>query len=673
LQTSFDPSFVELRDSLIAVRAWLSLVLVAVLLASGCAEECRDADGDGRGEGCEAGPDCDDDNRRLGERCDQLAHACAEDRIAEGCPCLAGARLACYSGAEETLDVGMCHAGMKRCVREAWGACEGEVSPRRERCDANDDDCDGLIDEGVLSPCGGCDSTCGGGVWGPPTAPFAAEGELALTVLGELTLARARVAHELVWLPNTGDGTLSKVDAGRARELARYRVGGEPERIAVDHLGDAWVLSPGLETPSQLSKISADVERCVDRDGDGLQTSGAPEELLVLGADDCVLWSVEVGAAGALARALAIDGALAPALGSGALAPASDPGADDVAFGGNAWVGLQQGARLLQIDGRDGSVLREVETPGLAPYAAAFDPWGQLWVIDRAGLLARFDPRPGGPELELLSAPLRCYELESLASDLEGVLNMTGFACEDVISYDPARGIWRSAKTPDVLDTRGIALLEDAWITHTGGLVSRVQRDPLIVGGSFSLRSEGSSPIESTAISADAAGQLWIASSMGGGGERGVLTRFDPAAEAVSAQVPVGRLPRVQGDLTGDRLFGLQAAEASAEHVFLGCGGAGADAGSVSTGTLWKRVHVAYRAGEGASVQLEVRRADDRDGLDGEPYATLGSAPEDPLPYALDVPDGGVLQVRVTLRAQSRLGAPRITRVGVEWTCPGPE
>ncbi|HMI92537.1 MAG TPA: hypothetical protein VK509_14280, partial [Polyangiales bacterium] len=218
------------------MRAWLSLVLIAAaaaLAVSGCSDECQDADGDGRGEGCEQGPDCDDDNGKLGERCDELARTCAEDRTAEGCPCLPGARRACYSGDEHTLGVGMCHAGMQRCSNEAWSACTGQVAPRRERCDANDDDCDGLIDEGVLSPCGGCDSTCGGGVWGPPTAPFEAEGELALTVLGELTLARTRVAHQHVWLPNTGDGTLSKVDAELARELARYRVGGEPERIAV--------------------------------------------------------------------------------------------------------------------------------------------------------------------------------------------------------------------------------------------------------------------------------------------------------------------------------------------------------------------------------------------------------------------------------------------------------
>lgn len=636
----------------------------ALQVLAGCSQECRDADGDGRGEGCEAGDDCDDDNARLGARCDEQARVCAEDRSAEGCPCLGGARHVCYSGAEPTLDVGMCRAGVQRCRGEAWGACEGEVAPVRERCNGDDDDCDGLADEGVLSPCGGCDGTCNGGVWGPPTVPFEADGALALTALGELTLARTRAAHAWVWVPNTGDGTLSKVDAEAAREVARYHVGGEPERIAVDHLGDAWVLSPALDAPAQLSKVAADEARCVDRDGDGLETSRAPDDVVAPGGDECVLWSVPIGEPGALARALAIDGTLDPD-GDGESAGGE--------YGGHAWVGLQRGERLLQIDGRDGAVLREIEVPGLAPFAAAFDPWGQLWVLDRAGLLARVDPRPSPPVIELLEAPLRCYVLESLASDLEGVLTLTGFACESVVGYDPARGIWRNAATRDVLDTRGVSVLADAWVTHTGGLLSRVQREPLLLGASFSLAGEGSTPLESTAISADAAGQLWIASSMGGGGERGVLSRFDPAAEALSAQVPVGRLPRVHGDLTGDRLFALEAAEASAEHVFLGCGGpSSSDAGAISGGTLWKRVHIAYQAGEGASVQLEARRADDRDALDGEPYQPLGTAPEQAPPYTLDIPAGGVLQLRVTLKATARMGAPRVLRVGAEWTCPGP-
>jgi hypothetical protein len=68
-----------------------------------------------------------------------------------------------------------------------------------------------------------------------------------------------------------------------------------------------------------------------------------------------------------------------------------------------------------------------------------------------------------------------------------------------------------------------------------------------------------------------------------------------------------------------------------------------------------------------------VRHAADADALDAEGYARLGALPDDASPFALELPEAGVLQVRVTLHAEGRIGAPRLSRVGVEWGCLGPE
>jgi hypothetical protein len=55
---------------------------------------------------------------------------------------------ACYSGPAGTLDVGLCEAGLQRCVDAAYlDACPGEVVPTAELANAADDDCDGLTDE----------------------------------------------------------------------------------------------------------------------------------------------------------------------------------------------------------------------------------------------------------------------------------------------------------------------------------------------------------------------------------------------------------------------------------------------------------------------------------------------------------------------------------------------
>ena len=58
----------------------------------------------------------------------------------------------CYEGIPATENVGLCVGGMQRCTAAVgsgaadWGACEGQVVPGVERCDGQDEDCDGRID-----------------------------------------------------------------------------------------------------------------------------------------------------------------------------------------------------------------------------------------------------------------------------------------------------------------------------------------------------------------------------------------------------------------------------------------------------------------------------------------------------------------------------------------------
>lgn len=60
----------------------------------------------------------------------------------------------CYSGPEETIDVGLCTGGRRFCNFDYetaawdWGICENEIIPQEDLCDGKDNDCDGVTDEG---------------------------------------------------------------------------------------------------------------------------------------------------------------------------------------------------------------------------------------------------------------------------------------------------------------------------------------------------------------------------------------------------------------------------------------------------------------------------------------------------------------------------------------------
>jgi hypothetical protein len=69
-----------------------------------------------------------------------------------------GMNQACYTGPANTVNVGTCHGGTQLCTAVAmsnmatWGACIGQQLPTSEICNGLDDDCDGVVDNGVPAP-----------------------------------------------------------------------------------------------------------------------------------------------------------------------------------------------------------------------------------------------------------------------------------------------------------------------------------------------------------------------------------------------------------------------------------------------------------------------------------------------------------------------------------------
>ena len=108
----------------------------------------EDADGDGRGDICDRYL-CVPDG--FPELCDGVDNDCdgLVDVFEDGSPSVSGS---CDAGG-----VGVCAYGSYVCDPAGEVRCRANVSREAERCDALDNDCDGLIDEGVRDECAECE------------------------------------------------------------------------------------------------------------------------------------------------------------------------------------------------------------------------------------------------------------------------------------------------------------------------------------------------------------------------------------------------------------------------------------------------------------------------------------------------------------------------------------
>ena len=296
--------------------------------------------------------------------------------------CQEGEAAPCFEGPEELVGVGSCRSGQRRCAEGAFGACVGQVLPDAETCDGDDQDCDGTADEGLGDACAPCEGDCRRDGFGAHTDhPFVvgddSQGVAARD--GGLVLDTETIDVSFVWIANTDEGTVSKIEPRAGHEVGRYlsalpgpglpaplepcdeaQGGGLcPSRTAVDLRGDVWVANRAFLAQGSVTKILA--AGCPDRDGDGVITTshdadgdgaidiGDPEEFP--GADDeCLALTVPIGSPNAKPRGLAVD----------PFHPRDH---------GSVWVGAYDDKQIHRVHGTTGEVLNTLDLP-IRPYGA---------------------------------------------------------------------------------------------------------------------------------------------------------------------------------------------------------------------------------------------------------------------------------------------------------------
>ncbi len=222
---------------------------------------------------------------------------------------------------------------------------------------------------------------------------------------GLIVRANPRMSDYL-WVPNTGESTVSKWDAVTEREVARYRVGlasgecrgrccydngcNQVSRVVVDGTGNAYAASRAFGMQGSVTKMAAERVDCVDRNMNGMiETSSGPMDVLPYGADECVIWTAEVGMPNAVLRSITIDRG------------------DEMFPEGYAWVGgcantggLDGNAGLFQLNPRTGATIRHVDFAACA-YGAVVTTDGTIWEHTLGQGITSVDPITGrsGPLL----------------------------------------------------------------------------------------------------------------------------------------------------------------------------------------------------------------------------------------------------------------------------------
>ncbi len=660
---------------------------------------CIDNDNDGYGENCDLGLDCDDNDPLRALSCEAATDAgpvitppdhCAPGARLPGCPC-AGTEepIDCYDGAAETMNVGICHSGSRYCMETEegsgafiWSRCEEQQLPRAtERCNGLDDNCDGRVDEGVLSSCGNCNPHCYNTGQGPSSGePFDEPNDdngsgVGLDEDGNLILNRNEVRFEYLWVANSSEGTISKVDTRELREAARYDSVGPnddnltagprnyPSRTGIDLNGDMFVANRAFGGQPSVTKIYN--RDCADRNGDGrIQTSqdlngnnvidrGDPNEFFGQN-DECYAWTEAVGRSGGTARALAID--------SG---DAQNPY-------GNVWVGMYTHREFYGVQGGNGALIQRpgLQNPvsvGHAPYGAVVDSNGYVWSGTlSACTVVGFDSRTGRAGQPV---NLGC---RSYGFTLDGENRMwVGALSEGAARYNPYRDrngnpiqdpLAGGGETRQAACGAGRCNLRgggaDAegriWFANLDAVIGyRVDNMQFI--GNFVFG--GSS---ATGAGVDFNGYVWGVSSSGFTG------RIDPNNPNDVRRVTVGSGPYTYSDFTGFGLRNFTAPRGGYKMIIEGC---------EKLDTDWMTLDAEATLPPQTRIEFRAKIAESRDELADPglrafgPWTVSADGPNE-LPADLaELPGGRFMELELFLVSTDREATPILRGIDVRFQC----
>ncbi len=478
----------------------------------------------------------------------------------------------------------------------------------------------------------------------------------ATNIFDELRLSSNRTTFPVMWIPNTGEDTVSKIDTRTGRETARYRTwfgpagqpgyfnhlnqseGAAPSRTAVDRDGNVYVANRHFDNrPTDVIKILA--FGGIDRNNNGVidtsfdaNTNGmiGVDEFLPMGdtngngridpaeiRDERIAWIVSVGPAGGLGRALTLD------------------------RDGNIWLGLYSARTFYKLSPDDGHILLgPISVAPHQPYGAVIDGQGVLWSPNEGTSLLKFDT------VQLTN---RIYNIGSYLSEGYGIavgnnrvyVSAYQGGCT-FLEFNPLTEVFR-APAASCFSSLHLAVDMD------GNLLA----GPFISGGATKFRPDGSvlwsrpkqtgtGQVRGTVVDSD--NNVWQIHL-----DTSNISKFRGFDGAPLGVFPVGNYPYLYTDATGLSTFTTTSPSGTWTAI--------ADSGKEAT--AWGAVAISAATPTATSTRIRVRASDSRDALLNLSFVEVVSA------QTLPGVRGRFFQVEVSLRSDLQDATPSVQDITV--------
>lgn len=272
------------------------------------------------------------------------------------------------------------------------------------------------------------------------------------------------VEFSYIWIANTGEGTLTKLNTETLVEEGRFITRpdhqGQPSRTSVNLSGDVAVANRS----GGISKFAARLDDCVDSNGmPGIQTSTGKADVEAWDVEECRLWHLPLNGPSLASRPVAWT------------AGTQDPGTcnwiDQKLWTSTALLGTPGSMQVLRLDGDTGAIEETIPAPNVnigswGAYGGAVDADDNFWFSTHGSATPPTLSRVNYDDLALTTWPVpNGVSPYGMTFDSKGYAWVAGYA-GGVARFDPASETW------DVVPNTGLGMQADGegrvWVGSYG-------------------------------------------------------------------------------------------------------------------------------------------------------------------------------------------------------------